>query len=270
MNKFLEKMTKLQAAAEKEMSAGMKAFLKSTQEDITKFAQENDVYFSKRQFSDIMKRAEKSMSPLEVRGDLYKVSQINCMTGAFIEQLKENNIPTSRRFEDLLAQNIEWKQLAPESVQNILDRTIEKAQSQKFEIEKKSFGNEELKMNDTNFEIDGMKLGRITEMNDAITAYINTKKESDVVIFEMSKDESGNYKNKDGKVMTEQEAVELAEKSCLGAINTNRIIDVFQSETYAYIDEKKVAQEFTAKEQKREENLAPAKTNEKEEIEMEM
>jgi hypothetical protein len=228
----------LRASAKSEMDAGKEAFLTSTKDEIAKFAKENDTFFSKRQYADIMTRAKDSMSPLEVRMDLYKVSQVNNMTNAFMEQLKDNNIPTSKRFEDTLAQNIERQKLSVESAQSVMDKTIERLQERKFEIEKKSFGNENVKMNDTDFVIDGMLAGRITEWDNTITATMNTLKKDDIPIFEMSKDENGNYKNKDSKILTENEAVELAENSLRNAINTDRVIGAFRMEVSEYIESK--------------------------------
>jgi hypothetical protein len=243
----------LRAVAKIEMNEDKAIFMQQTRENINKFVQHNPgTSFSKRQYSDIMKRAEKSMSPLEVSQDMYKISQVNNLTDSFIEQMKDNGITVSRRFQDLLAQKIEREQVSMTSIQSIMDKTIETTKLQNFHIKKVDMGdknsNEKLPVQLTDFHADGVRKGSITISDDetfgSITAELNTGKptkegRNSVIIVDMTKNDKGFYTS-NGLEMTKERAITFAEKSLTNAINTNRVIENFQVEVISYISGKEL------------------------------
>lgn len=233
----------LRATAKIEENAGRKAFMEQTKENIAKFVEENPgTGFSKRQYSDIMKRAEKSMSPIEVRMDLYKVSQVNNLTNSFMEQMKDSGISVSRRFEDLLAQNIERGRVSMANVQNIMDKTIERVQSQEFKIDKKVRENETFKADSiVDYYVDGKRAGSVVELEDKngvgeIIAYLDAKSESKSIFSIHKLEEDALYQTDKGEKMSREQAAAMAEKSVVNAINTVRLMDAFKHETFVYAD----------------------------------
>jgi hypothetical protein len=227
----------IRALSKSDMDKGKQEFLKQTQTDIKKFCEENDVYFSKRQYSDIMKRAEKSMSPLEVRMDLYKTVQVNNLTQAFTERLKDNNVPVSSKFTEQIAQNIERSQVSMACIQQVMDKTLEKTQSQELKMDKV------VKDGLHVYSVNGKEVGNI--VSDAKSGEIfvnlknkNTKEGGDALIFTMNPtvvDGSIAFETSKGMKMTRDEAMNMADKSLINAINTARVIDVFRTEVSEYI-----------------------------------
>jgi hypothetical protein len=235
----------LRAVAKVEMSAGKAAFLEQTREDINKFVADNPgTGFSKRQYADIMSRAEKSMSPLEVRMDLYKVSQVNNLTNSFMEQMKDAGISVSRRFEDLLAKNIERGHASMANVQNILDKTIERVQKQDFNIDIKVRNANDLHEIYTDYYVEGKRAGYVMSMSDEKNGIVSAQLENKELFSMVETEEKGVYKTENGQKMSLGEATEFAGKSVENAINTYRVINAFQTEIDEYINTRQVESEM--------------------------
>jgi len=235
----------LRATAKIEEMSGKKAFMEQMKADINKFVEDNPgTGFSKRQYSDILKRAEKSMSPLEVRMDLYKVSQVNNLTHSFMAQMEDKGISVTRKFEDMLAQTIERGRASMANVQNIMDKTIERVQSQEFNIDKKVRESEVIKGDIVvDYYVDGKIAGNVlaVEKEDGlgkVFAYLDTKDgNGSKELFSISKSKENDYYQTDkGERMSKEQATARVEKSVINAINTVRVMDAFKSETFAYID----------------------------------
>jgi len=260
----------LRAESKSTLDKGKQEFMTQMQTDVKKFCEDNEVYFSKRQYAGIMKRAEASLSPLEVRQDLYKVAQVNNMTAAFEQQLNDNEVSVSKRFTDKMAQELEQGQVPMSSVQKIMDKTVERVLDQKFEIERN------VKDVFTDFSVNGNRLGNILEdkTNGLITVSLESHQKNisgNRELFSMIATDADKsvYETSSGQKMSRDEAVNFAEKSLLNAINTYRVINAYQDETIEYIDRQKAqtteaefkarfqgTQQTADKRQKLEENLA--------------
>jgi len=233
----------LRATAKIEETAGKKAFMEQMKADINKFVEDNPgTGFSKRQYGDILKRAEKSMSPLEVRMDLYKVAQVNNLTHSFMAQMEDKGISVTRKFEDMLAQTIERGKVSMTNVQNIMDKTIERVQSQEFNIDRKVRESEIFKADSiVDYYVNDMKVGSVVELEDKngigmVVAHLDTGSGSKQLFTISKSDENDFYLTDKGEKMSREQATARAEKSVINAINTVRVMDAFKSEAFAYAD----------------------------------
>jgi hypothetical protein len=259
----------LRAVSKDEMSAGKEAFLKQMQEDIAKFAEENDTYFSKRQYADMMKRAEKTMSPLEVRSDLYKFAQTTNLTNSFHEQLRDSGIQVSSRFKDTVAQHIERNNISMNSVENLMERTVEKVKGMDFKIEKNELDIAGKETKEFKFTVNGKEEGSIVA-GTRITAGLKNEKQEDFVVLAMKPVGKDGFITPKGEILTTKEAIDLAEKSLTNAINTRRVISVFQNEISDYVNTRKIESEAKKVDTNKqlEENLPSAAKTESKEMEM--
>jgi hypothetical protein len=228
----------IRAQAKFELEKDRQDFLQQTKKDIKTFTEDNGAFFSKRQYGDIMKRAEKSMSASEVKQDLYKVLQVNNMTNLFSKQLKDSGIPVSSRFCDQIAQRIERSQLSMDSVQNLMENTIKHIQEQDFKIDKLNRDTEKSPHSFTDSKIDGTTVGSVFAMENEevglISVSILDKSNEQKEIFSIQRNTERLYETETGKTMSKEEAVSFAEKSLTKAINTDRVLEVFRLETEAY------------------------------------
>jgi glucan-binding YG repeat protein len=142
----------------------------------------------------------------------------------------------------MLAQNIERGKVSMANLQNIMDKTIERVQSQEFNIDRKVRDTKELNANDTfDYYVNNTKVGTVESLEDKngvgmVIAYLDTESGSKQLFTISKSDENDFYLTDKGEKMSREQATTRAEKSVINAINTVRVMDAFKSETFAYAD----------------------------------